>query len=156
MKPQSISEEQIERNQQLRLDDKSISIYKREMIDALKLSFPALYTSEIEEAVNYSIMKRFYNVSAVLDNNYEKKKQDTTLYAVLNYIIEREPIITVSGVMFKKHGSCPNPYVDLIQEFLRQRGEYKTEMFKYPKGSEQYEKYNILQSSEKVSANAMN
>lgn len=155
MKPQSISEEQIERNQQLRLDDKSISIYKREMIDALKLSFPALYTSEIEEAVNYSIMKRFYNAPAVLDNNYEKKKQDTTLYAVLNYIIEREPIITVSGVMFKKHGSCPNPYVDLIQEFLRQRGEYKTEMFKYPKGSEQYEKYNILQSSEKVSANAI-
>ena len=57
--------------------------------------------------------------------------------------------------MFRKHGYCPNPFVMLIQEFLKQRGIYKDTMFKYPKGSEEYEKYNILQLSEKVSSNAM-
>lgn len=131
-------------------------VYKKDMFDALRLSFPNLYDYEIISAIEYSIAKRGKDTPVILDNNYEKKEQKTTLYEVLNYIIEREPIITVSGVMFKKHGTCPNPYVDLIQEFLRQRKIYKKEMFKYPKGSEQFEKYNILQSSEKVSVNAMN
>ena len=57
--------------------------------------------------------------------------------------------------MFRKHGYCPNPFVMLIQEFLKQRGIYKDTMFKYPKVSEEFEKYNILQLSEKVSGNAM-
>ena len=130
-------------------------IYKREMIDALKLSFPGLTETDIREAVDYSILKRGSDSNAVLDNNYTKTKEKTTLFAITDYIIQREPIITVSGVMFRKHGYCPNPFVMLIQEFLNQRGIYKSEMFKYPKGSEEFEKYNILQISEKVSGNAM-
>ena len=130
-------------------------VYKREMIDALKLSFPGLTEMDIKEAINYSIMKRGSDSKAVLDNNYTKVKENTTLFAVTDYILQREPIITVAGVMFRKHGFCPNPFVMLIQEFLRQRGEYKDEMLKYPKGSEDFEKYNILQLSEKVSSNAM-
>ena len=83
---------------------------KKEMLDALKLSFPGMYESELIEAIDYSITKRSKDTNVTLDNNYEKKTQNTTLYSVLNYIIEREPIITVSGVMFKKHGTCLNPY----------------------------------------------
>lgn len=141
---------------QIDLNGTSTQIYKKEMLDTLKLSFPGMYEGELIEAIDYSITKRSKDTNVALDNNYEKKTQNTTLYSVLNYIIEREPIITVSGVMFKKHGTCLNPYVDLIQEFLNSRTKYKNEMFKYPKGTEQFEKYNILQSSEKVSGNAMN
>lgn len=130
-------------------------IYKRDMFDALRLSFPGLHDSEINMAIDYSIAKRAKDTNVTLDNNYTNTTQDLTLFSVMNYIIEREPIITVSGVMFKRHGSCPNPYVDLIQEFLSQRKFYKKEMFKHPKGSELYERYNILQLSEKVSANAI-
>lgn len=140
---------------QINLNGTSTNIYKKEMLDALKLSFPEMYESELLDAIDWSIAKRSKDTDVVLDNNYEKKTQNTTLYSVLNYIIEREPIITVSGVMFKKHGSCLNPYVDLIQEFLSSRAKYKKEMFKYPKGTELFEKYNILQSSEKVSGNAI-
>lgn len=137
------------------VDSKSTEIYKREMMDALKLTFPGLTEMDLKEAVNYSIMKHGNDSPAVLDNNYTKAKENTTLFAVTDYIIQREPIITVSGVMFRKHGYCPNPFVMLIQEFLKQRGLYKDTMFKYPKGSENFEKYNILQLSEKVSGNAM-
>lgn len=129
--------------------------YKQEVLEALRLSFPGLYEHELVEAVNYSIMKRGGDSPAVLDNNYTKVKEKTTLWQVTDYIMTREPIITVSGVMFKKHGSVPNPFVMLIQEFLNQRGYYKDQMFMYPKGSENFEKYNILQLSEKVSGNAM-
>lgn len=135
--------------------NKSISIYRTEMKEVLKLLFPRLESNDIDTAIEYSINKRAVDTNVTLDNNYTKVSQKTTLSKVLNYIMEREPIITVSGVMFKKHGTEPNPYVDLIQEFLRQRGLYKDEMLKYPKGSETYEKYNLLQGSEKVSANAI-
>lgn len=137
------------------INSKTSEIYIKEVMDALKLTFPGLYESEIREAVNYSIMKRGSDSIAVLDNNYTKAKENTTLFAITDYIISREPIITVSGVMFRKHGYCPNPFVMLIQEFLKQRGIYKDTMFKYPKGTEDFEKYNILQISEKTSGNAM-
>ena len=137
------------------INSKTSEIYIKEVMDALKLTFPGLYESEIREAVNYSIMKRGSDSIAVLDNNYTKAKENTTLFAITDYIISREPIITVSGVMFRKHGYCPNPFVMLIQEFLKQRGIYKDTMLKYPKGTEDFEKYNILQISEKTSGNAM-
>lgn len=133
----------------------STDVYKKEMVDALKLSFPGLTEMDIREAIDYSILKRGSDSRAYLDNNYKKVKENKTLFEITNYIIQREPIITVSGVMFRKHGFCPNPFVMLIQEFLKQRGIYKNTMFKYPKGSEEFEKYNILQLSEKVSGNAM-
>jgi hypothetical protein len=134
---------------------KTSDIYKNEVLDALKLSFPGLYEWELREAIDYSIMKRGGDSPAVLDNDYKKVKEKTTLWQVTDYIMSREPIITVSGVMFRKHGSVPNPFVMLIQEFLNKRAEYKGTMFKFPKGSEEFEKYNILQLSEKVSGNAM-
>ena len=133
----------------------STDVYKKEMVDALKLSFPGLTEMDIREAIDYSILKRGSDSRAYLDNNYKKVKENKTLFEITDYIIQREPIITVSGVMFRKHGFCPNPFVMLIQEFLKQRGIYKNTMFKYPKGSEEFEKYNILQLSEKVSGNAM-
>lgn len=139
----------------ININSPAIDIYRNEMLDALKLSFPAMYESDLIDAINYSIAKRSKDSNCALDNNYTKKRQDTTLFKVLEYIIDKEPIITVAGVMFKKHGSEPNPYVDLIQSFLKMRGVYKNEMFKYPKGADMFEKYNLLQLSEKVSANAM-
>ena len=137
------------------METQTMDIYREEMMEALELSFPGLYELELREALNYSIMKRAGDTPVVLDNNYKKTKEKATLWQVTDYITSRCPIITVSGVMFKKHGSVPNPFVMLIQEFLRQRGIYKDTMFKYPKGSEDFEKYNILQLSEKVSGNAM-
>ena len=137
------------------LSSKAISIYKDEMMEALRLSFPGLCEWDLNEALDYSIMKRVQDTPAVLDNNYKHIKENTTLFQVTEYIVTREPIITVSGVMFKKHGDGYNPFVMLIQEFLKQRGAYKDMMFKFPKGSEDFERNNLFQLTEKVSANAM-
>ena len=137
------------------MDSRSINQYKTEMKKALTLSFPGLYENEIDNALDFYITKHFKDTNVELINNYTNKTQQTTLFNVIEYIIEREPIVTVAGVMFKKHGTCPNPYVDLIQEFLSSRSKYKDLMFSYPIGSEMYERYNILQLSEKVSGNAV-
>lgn len=139
---------------QINLDEcRIIDKYKEVASRMLKYSFPHISNMEIDQALNYSINKRFKNTDIVLENNYKKKNVNSTLLEVADYILKREPIITAYGVMFKKHGTEPNPIADLLKSFMEGRDVYKKEMFKYPKGSDQFEKYNLLQLLSKLDSN---
>ena len=133
---------------------KAIKEYEDVMVDGLRHSFPLLNESELREAIQYSVTHRIENKPAYLENNYTKRRMDGTVIDILNYIESLQPIISSSGVLFKKHKDADNPLAKMIMGFLNQRGIYKKEMFKYPKGSEMFEKYNLLQLLEKLNANA--
>ena len=81
-----------------------------------------------------------------VDNSYTHAKNNMSLLALADYINQREPIVTAHGTLFKKHADAPNPMGVVIQQFLDQRKKDKKMMFKFPKGSEDFEKYNLLQS----------
>lgn len=132
----------------------AIKEYENIMVDGLKHSFPLLNEYELREAIKYSITNRIENKPAYLENNYTKRRMDGTVVDILNYIQSLQPIISSSGVLFKKHKDADNPLAKMIMGFLNQRAIYKKEMFKYPKGSEMFEKYNLLQLLEKLNANA--
>lgn len=131
----------------------TLSGYKKTMLECLQLYFPNVSIQDLDEAVEYSINKRFRNTRARLSNSYTKKNYWNTLLAWSDYIDSRQPITNAFGTMFKKHADCPNPMSFVIQEFLAQRSKYKAQMFQYPKGSEEFEKYNLSQSLEKINAN---
>lgn len=136
------------------MNTKVVSEYEQVMVDGLRHSFPLLNESELREAIQYSITNRLHDSPAVQKNNYTHSTLNGTVVNFLSYIEKLEPIITSSGVLFKKHKDADNPLSRMIMGFLDKRASYKKQMFKYPKGSELFEKYNLLQLLEKLNANA--
>lgn len=128
--------------------DNSISLlkYKDTMKRLTRMYYPNAKDTDIDNALNYSINKRYKEYTAELDNNYTHKCTNMTLLELTDYIYQREPIVTAYGTMFRKHEEVPNPLGKVIQSFLDKRSEDKAMMFRFPKGSEDYEKYNLLQS----------
>lgn len=133
----------------------TIEKYKDKMKQHLKLYFPDLDSNVFNEALDYSINKRYKDEEISIHNNYKKKDiYGMTILKLCDYIDKRKPIVTSYGTMFMRHGEVPNPMGEVIQMFLDERGIYKDEMFKYPKGSENFEKYNLLQQLSKIDCNA--
>lgn len=136
-------------------DNKVVERYYNTLHRMTSFSYPTLTQSEIEEAIDYSIRKRYKEEQSKVYNNYTNKTTEMYLIDLTNYILTREPICTASGVMFKKRGTVPNPLIRMIQMFMDNRGIHKKEMFKYEKGSEMFEKYNLLQLLDKIDCNAI-
>lgn len=127
--------------------------YKKATIPILKYSFPHLSNYELERAVDYSIAKRCKDTDAYIYNNYTETRYDMTLLKITEYILSREPVMTSYGVLFKRHAHAPNLLSDMIQGFLENRAKEKGLMLENPKGSEEYEKHNLLQGLYKIDAN---
>jgi len=135
---------------------KIINKYKDVCSRILRLNFPVLSEYEINEVLDYSLNKRIKNEKAIINNNYKNINLDTTILELSEYIYSRQPIITSRGVMFSRHDSnIINPISNMLANFMAERDEYKDEMFKYSKGSELFEKYNLFQLLSKLDSNAL-
>ena len=136
-------------------DSQAINNYKKIAMDMLHLSFPLLTEEELSASVDDSISNHFKDTNVSVNNNYKNVTIQMTLRGLCDYIESKEPIITSYGVMFNKHGTVPNPIYNMIDGFIINRVKTKDEMFKYPKGSEMFEKYNLLQLLLKIDANGL-
>ena len=129
-----------------------IEAYKDKMTRMIQLWYP-VSKEQIEPVLDYSISKRYKEHSSEIVNTYTNQKSTQTLLSLADYIMDREPIVTSYGTMFKRHGTVKNPLAVVTEQFLNERGLYKKEMFKWPKGSENFEKYNLLQQLAKIDVN---
>ena len=137
------------------LDSLAIARYKNIAADMIKLIQPEISYRNLDEALNYSIQKRFKNFNLKIHNNYTDKIAEGTALEMVNYIESRKPIITSAGVMWSKHSEIENPLLQLLQKFIDNRVKAKAKMFEYPVGSEMFQKYNLVQLLAKIDANAL-
>ena len=136
-------------------DDEVMSEYFDVMHRTLGKLYPNLHYEDIEEAIAYSCEKRYKMEPCKVYNSYTEQEVEMTLRSIANYIKEREVCSTAWGVLWKKSTAVPNPLVDMTASFMDNREINKKEMFKYQKGSEGYEKYNLLQLLCKLDSNAL-
>lgn len=136
------------------LDNVAIENYSNVIKRISRFHLPNFSVEEVEKAIEYSINKRFKDTQCTLSNNYTGDRQTRLLSEMTNAILIKQPITTSFGVLYRHHGEVPNPLMDMITEFMDSRGIYKDEMFKYPKASSMFEKYNLLQLLSKLDANA--
>jgi hypothetical protein len=133
---------------------KTLENYKQTMKEVLRLYTP-ISDEEIDPIIDYSIKKRLSDSNCSVKNTYTNSTANTTLLALADYIASKQPIVTAHGTMFMKHADCPNPMAIVVQQFLDKRSADKKMMFKFPKGSESFEKYNLLQQLDKIDANGL-
>lgn len=137
------------------MNNKYLDKYKDVMMRLL-LSYDSNMTeTDAKNIVDYSVKKRFTDFEAYLRNNYIKKNIDLSGAEILEYITKKETILTSYGVIFKTHANSQNPMISVIQNFAKLRKMHKKEMFKYPKGSEQFERFNLLQQLDKIDMNGI-
>ena len=129
--------------------------YMDTMVDCVKLYLPQASDYDIRGALQYSMNKRNHVTQAQVVNTYTHKKTNINLLKLADYIAERQPIVTAFGTMFSKHADVRNALAEVVQEFLDKRSEDKGMMFKFPKGSEQFEYYNLLQQLDKIDCNGI-
>ncbi len=134
-------------------ESQAINNYKDIAMNMLHLNFPLLTEEELSAAIDNSISNHFKDTDITINNNYKNATIQMTLRSLVEYIESREPIITSYGVLFNKHASIPNPIYNLVDSFVNTRKSMKKEMFKYPKGTEMFEKYNLLQLLAKIDVN---
>lgn len=109
----------------------------------------------LNDAIDYSIQKRFKDNQVEIDNNYKKKIVPMTLLDTCDYIENKKPIISASGVLFQRHENSVNLLYKVIDEFVEDRDIAKKTMFKYPKGSEEFQFWNLQQLLAKRNVNAL-
>ena len=137
------------------MNNKYLDKYK-DVMKRLLLSYDSNMTeADAKNIVDYSVKKRFTDFEAYLRNNYIKKNIDLSGAEILEYITKKETILTSYGVLFKTHANSQNPMISVIQNFAKLRKMHKKEMFKYPKGSEQFERFNLLQQLDKIDMNGI-
>ena len=137
------------------IESSTINEYKKTMSECIRLFMPYVSKQDLEPVLDFSVKKRLKNTDAKVVNSYTNKTANMTLLAIADYIRDREPIVTAFGTMFKKHGTVPNPLAIVVQGFLDKRKQDKDMMFKFPKGSEDFEKYNLLQNLDKIDCNGI-
>jgi len=129
--------------------------YRDVMYKMTKFIYPGLHADEFDSVLDWSVANRERNTTINVHNSYKNTNAEMTLKDLTNCILSREPICTSWGVLFRKHGTVPNPLMDMIKEFMDLRGVHKAEMFKYPKGTDEFAKYNILQLLDKQDCNSI-
>lgn len=132
-----------------------IQLYKNTMKNIL-CKFKNEYENfELEEAIDYSINKRYRETPVKVHNNIKNQTMELDVLSLVNQLLNDQAVLTTQGVLFAKYGTIKNPFYHFVQYLLDKRDEAKTEMKKYPKGSELYNKYNLLQLNYKVACNAL-
>ena len=133
----------------------AVSKYREQAKKNLMINFPTLTEGEVDTALDIILSNAYTKRECILHNNYTEETAETDVAGISNYIYEKTPIMVANGCLFKQYTKELTPMYKLITSFTDNRSKFKKEMFKYEKGTEKFNKYNMLQMLAKRDNNAL-
>ncbi len=133
-----------------------VEMWVKEQISHFQLK----YGDKIPKTTLYNylcdvVQERLYNPFALLENNYLEKTAQTDLLSIIDLVHKERPIIGGNGVLFYQHTDKENPMLDWITSIMENRKKYKKLRAQYPKGSEEFAYYDLMQLLEKLKINSL-
>ena len=139
----------------MKVDNKYLKKYKKSMLSIMKDMFPNEDDDKLEKIILDMIKERIQDPIVTLDNNFTHEQRETTALAVLDWCLEKDPIIAGNGTFYKNQEQSINPIAKMLENFLSKRKAYKKEMFKIEDTqSPKYKEFDLRQSIEKINANS--
>ena len=123
-------------------DSPFLKEYVHDMCHILFTIYPDKPKDTIKSLVKKRVEEDLMNPGGRVENSYTHEAQNTTLLSVLDYLMERKPIIGANATFFKHHEESINPNIVMLDGFDKDRSESKGKMFA-AKESGDFEEENI-------------
>ena len=129
--------------------------YEARMVSAIMKSYPKSDKKHVRNIVRKKMSEQLMNPTVRVENSYTKEAQATTLLSVIDYTMERKPIIGANATLFKQHSESINPNAVMLDNFDKERAAEKKLMFA-AEGVDhiQYNIHNIDQTNKKKLSNS--
>lgn len=136
-------------------DSKFLTVYKDRMKTQLIRMHPDWDEDKLDKKIGKILLRDLKNPEVVMDNNYIKKSQKSTLLSALDWAFDRNPIMAGNGTFYKQHAEIPNPNAEMVDGFLTDRKKFKKKMFDVgDESSRKYKDLDLLQQNKKKLANS--
>ena len=140
------------------MESKFLKKYVSRMTKIMTQANPDWDEDEVEEIIEKMVEKNLSNPSVRLDNNYVHDYRDTSLLSVVEWALDRKPIIAGNGTFYKNHYENLNPIAKMLDDMAMKRKKFKKQMFQagdiYGASSAQYADFDMKQLNEKINMNS--
>ena len=140
------------------MDSKYLKKYKDRMCQAMMQANPTWKKKDVEKIVERTIEERLENPTVTLDNNYTHEQKESTLLSVLDWSLDRKPLIAGNGTFYKNQYEALNPTREMLDEWADNRKFFKKKMFQageiYGTNSREYNDNDRKQLNEKINMNS--
>lgn len=136
-------------------DSDFIALWKNEMIETMRTINPQWNKKDIDKILNKMLAEQMQNPDVNMDNNVTGENRDSTLLSVLDWLINRKPIISGNGTFYKNQHEALNPIAKMLDKFLNNRKAVKKKMFQVEdKTSDRYKDLDREQLNWKILVNS--
>jgi DNA polymerase family B len=128
--------------------------WKKHQRKIIQTMYPELDKKEIKEFLTEVVDEKLVNPEAKMHNNYAHMQLPVDLLHIIDWFNDTKPIGAGFGVFFKNQDQVLNPAAVMLDNFLKLRKSYKSQLHVYNENSYEYATFDRKQSTEKINANS--
>lgn len=128
--------------------------YVNAAVETIMIAHPEYNEDDVKKIVARIVKEKMKDPSILMDNNVTGENHTTTLSYVLNWIENRNPVVSGNATFYCQPTELQSPTSYMLRSLKRGRKVVKKEMFKYNPQSDEYAQLDLDQQNKKVIMNA--